>query len=296
MHIAQQARARPGGQPAAQGRAADLVRAGPQAAPRRALAQELPQGGQHADGFRRGMTRCNWAWFLAARDHGRDHGQNPAVQHHLRCRQAQRWDRGAPADSQSNSTQGSCGNCLNVNPNAVTVAGISCGGFMAVQLQVAYSTIIFGTAIFAGGPYYCAHDTLTDALGQCESGNGISVHASVLYTNMQNVTRTSEPSNHTRKQSLTSLIGSEVRKAADFSTSCEEHAQGVTNFRTGTLADRALASSSRTNCCRAQWPRTSRGSWCAARSASSGTGPRLLEMTERGACRRFVGRGHRSPL
>ena len=46
----------------------------------------------------------------------------------------------------------------NVNPNTVTVTGISSGGFMAVQLQVAYSKSIFGTAVFAGGAYFCAQD------------------------------------------------------------------------------------------------------------------------------------------
>lgn len=46
----------------------------------------------------------------------------------------------------------------NVDPNTVTVAGVSSGGFMAVQLQVAFSKSIFGTAVFAGGPYYCAQD------------------------------------------------------------------------------------------------------------------------------------------
>jgi hypothetical protein len=39
----------------------------------------------------------------------------------------------------------------NVNPNTVTVAGVSSGGFMAVQLQVAYSRSIFGTSVMAGG-------------------------------------------------------------------------------------------------------------------------------------------------
>src|ERR1700712_351653 len=93
MHLAQQARAqqaraRPGGQPAPQGGTADLVLLGPQAAPRRALAQKLPQGGQHSNGLRRWMTRCRWALFLAALDYGCDQGQNSAVQNYLRGRKA----------------------------------------------------------------------------------------------------------------------------------------------------------------------------------------------------------------
>ena len=61
----------------------------------------------------------------------------------------------------------------NVGPHTVTVAGISSGGYMAVQLQVAFSTSIFGSAVFAGGPYYCAQGSLNSALGYCENGNGI---------------------------------------------------------------------------------------------------------------------------
>jgi poly(3-hydroxybutyrate) depolymerase len=37
-----------------------------------------------------------------------------------------------------------------------SVSGLSSGGFMAVQLQVAYSRSIVGAGIVAGGPYYCA--------------------------------------------------------------------------------------------------------------------------------------------
>jgi Esterase PHB depolymerase len=37
-----------------------------------------------------------------------------------------------------------------------TVSGLSSGGFMAVQLQVAYSSRIAGAGVVAGGPYYCA--------------------------------------------------------------------------------------------------------------------------------------------
>jgi poly(3-hydroxybutyrate) depolymerase len=42
------------------------------------------------------------------------------------------------------------------NPQMNSVSGLSSGGFMAVQLQVAYSKSIIGAGIVAGGPYYCA--------------------------------------------------------------------------------------------------------------------------------------------
>ena len=54
----------------------------------------------------------------------------------------------------------------NVDPATVTIAGISSGGFMAVQMHVAFSSHIHGVAVFAGGPFYCAQDSELDALGE----------------------------------------------------------------------------------------------------------------------------------
>jgi poly(3-hydroxybutyrate) depolymerase len=42
--------------------------------------------------------------------------------------------------------------------NDITVSGLSSGGFMTVQLHVAFSSIFKGAAVFAGGPFYCAED------------------------------------------------------------------------------------------------------------------------------------------
>lgn len=45
----------------------------------------------------------------------------------------------------------------NVDPNSVSVSGLSSGGFVAVQLGVAYSnTFKTGFGVFAGGPFDCA--------------------------------------------------------------------------------------------------------------------------------------------
>ena len=45
---------------------------------------------------------------------------------------------------------------LAIDPAGITVSGLSSGGFMAVQLHVAYSsTFKRGAGIVAGGPYYC---------------------------------------------------------------------------------------------------------------------------------------------
>lgn len=49
----------------------------------------------------------------------------------------------------------------------VTVSGISSGGFMAVQLHIAFSSIINGSATFAAGPYYCAENLVASAELKC---------------------------------------------------------------------------------------------------------------------------------
>jgi poly(3-hydroxybutyrate) depolymerase len=73
----------------------------------------------------------------------------------------------------------------NVNPNTVTVAGVSSGGFMAVQLQVAYSKSIFGAAVFAGGTYFCAQDNLAVWGAICTTGLGVPVSSLVNFTNSE---------------------------------------------------------------------------------------------------------------
>jgi uncharacterized protein (TIGR03382 family) len=72
-----------------------------------------------------------------------------------------------------------------VDPATVTVAGISSGGFMAVQLHVAFSSRIHGAAIFAGGPFYCAQDSVSTAESACESGSGLTLSSFVDYTNAE---------------------------------------------------------------------------------------------------------------
>jgi poly(3-hydroxybutyrate) depolymerase len=51
--------------------------------------------------------------------------------------------------------------------SGVYVAGVSSGGYMAGQLQVAYSRTIKGTAVFGAGPYYCAQNNAAQALYGC---------------------------------------------------------------------------------------------------------------------------------
>ena len=57
---------------------------------------------------------------------------------------------------------------LVIDPAQTTVSGLSSGGFMAVQMHVAYSaTFHTGAGIVAGGPYYCAQGSLATATGPC---------------------------------------------------------------------------------------------------------------------------------
>lgn len=50
---------------------------------------------------------------------------------------------------------------------AVTVSGVSSGGYMAVQMHVAHSSRVAGAGVIAGGPYYCAQGSLLAARNNC---------------------------------------------------------------------------------------------------------------------------------
>jgi poly(3-hydroxybutyrate) depolymerase len=63
-----------------------------------------------------------------------------------------------------------------------SISGISSGGFMSVQFSVAWSSVIKGVGVVAGGPYYCAQASagegaisfgtgaLLEAMGPCMTG------------------------------------------------------------------------------------------------------------------------------
>jgi poly(3-hydroxybutyrate) depolymerase len=56
---------------------------------------------------------------------------------------------------------------LNIDISETSVSGISSGGFMAVQFQVAHSSIIKGAGIIAAGPYFCARNDVVTAATKC---------------------------------------------------------------------------------------------------------------------------------
>ena len=61
--------------------------------------------------------------------------------------------------------------------NQISVSGLSAGGFMAVQMQVAFSQRMVGAGILAGGLYFCAEGNMNQATGECMKG-GRSLNAS----------------------------------------------------------------------------------------------------------------------
>ncbi len=72
---------------------------------------------------------------------------------------------------------------LNIDPAQTTVSGISSGGYMAVQLHVAYSSrFAKGAGVIAGGPYNCAEGSVLSALTRCLGKTAIPVDALVAAT------------------------------------------------------------------------------------------------------------------
>ena len=57
----------------------------------------------------------------------------------------------------------------NVDRTQTSLSGLSAGGYMAVQMQIAHSSIIKGAGIFAAGPYQCSEGDLQTALSRCMS-------------------------------------------------------------------------------------------------------------------------------
>ncbi|EGD77961.1 hypothetical protein PTSG_09595 [Salpingoeca rosetta] len=56
---------------------------------------------------------------------------------------------------------------LNIDIDAITVAGISAGGAFASQFHVAHSASLAGAAIFAGPPFFCSQANVDIAVTSC---------------------------------------------------------------------------------------------------------------------------------
>ncbi|KAF3397450.1 hypothetical protein DPV78_008306 [Talaromyces pinophilus] len=74
------------------------------------------------------------------------------------------------ADVMSLTPAQHCLGAYNVDPSSVSISGFSSGGFMTVQLGVAYSDVFnVGFGVFAGGPYDCARNQ--NAFDKCTFNN-----------------------------------------------------------------------------------------------------------------------------
>ena len=73
---------------------------------------------------------------------------------------------------------------LDIDKAQTTVSGASSGGYMAVQLHVAYSARFQrGAAVIAGGPFNCAEGSVINALTRCLGSAPIPVADLVTSTN-----------------------------------------------------------------------------------------------------------------
>ena len=74
---------------------------------------------------------------------------------------------------------------LNIDTSQTTVSGASSGGYMAVQLHVAYSSRFKkGAAIISGGPFNCAEGSVLNVPTRCFGKSTIPV-ADLVATTQQ---------------------------------------------------------------------------------------------------------------
>ena len=69
----------------------------------------------------------------------------------------------------------------NIDPTRITVSGVSAGAMMATQFHVAHSELVGGAGLVAGGPYYCAENSLQKGLGPCMQGGDMNLDSLVAY-------------------------------------------------------------------------------------------------------------------
>lgn len=71
---------------------------------------------------------------------------------------------------------------LNIDVAQTSVSGISSGGFMTVQFQVAHASIVKGAGVVAGGPYNCSKGEVFRAVSQCSCTGEPAVSCAVTPT------------------------------------------------------------------------------------------------------------------
>lgn len=112
-----------------------------------------------------------------------------------------------------------------IDPTKVFVAGISSGGFAAVQMHVAHSSTFKGAAVYAGGVYWCAAaggaaTALTNCGGLTLPSNQASYNSTLttseVYLDAQSSLGTIDPATNLREQPVYLWSGTQdqVRQSA----------------------------------------------------------------------------------
>ena len=70
---------------------------------------------------------------------------------------------------------------LHADLSDTSVSGVSSGGYMAVQFHVAYSGLVSGAGVIAGGPYHCADGSLWTATHNCMHPDAFNPVPEVAY-------------------------------------------------------------------------------------------------------------------
>jgi len=71
---------------------------------------------------------------------------------------------------------------LDIDVSQTSVSGISSGGFMTVQFQVAHSSIVKGVGVVAGGPFNCSQADVMRAVASCSCTGEPTVPCAVTAT------------------------------------------------------------------------------------------------------------------
>jgi poly(3-hydroxybutyrate) depolymerase len=74
---------------------------------------------------------------------------------------------------------------IHILPGSLTVSGVSAGGYMATQFQVAYSKDVAGAGIVGAGPWLCAEGIITRALDECTKGSAAGPDTSPLVASLR---------------------------------------------------------------------------------------------------------------
>ncbi len=128
----------------------------------------------------------------------------------------------------------------NIDPSKVFVAGISSGGFFAVQMHVAHSQTFKGAAIYAGGVYYCAAGNVATALASC-GGEGLytpMLVPSEIYLDRQSAAGTIDPESNLRGQPVYLWSGTQdtivdPRAMNDLNTEYQHYGANVFRYDNG---------------------------------------------------------------